>query len=444
MIHDPTGRYRFRQRLTTTMVALAVCTSVTLLTPPVAAAPTAAAAAAASDQRDKAELLRAKAQELVSGLVQTDGAPGAAAYIIAPKLGLMSGVAAGTTRRSGRDMLTAEHPIRIASVTKPFVATAILRLWEMGKLELDRPIRAYLTPAQVTILEDGNYDVEAITTRRLLAHTSGLVDFFFTKEFQLIEPKLRSGEMKHRFTVDEQLKMAMEEGPRFAPGQAFDYTDTGYILPGAILENETGNSMGAATRDLVGFDRLGLTQTWWEVMEPQPRSVVARVHQYDRLGRDINNEYPSFDLLGGGGIVSTPRDMATFFYALFRGQVFSKPETIHVMVSVDETATPRKRIRDVYGYGVRIHKVGDLTVYAHGGSWGLEVGYVPELDMAVSVIGTRQDIRSRYAFAFDELIKEAARLNSKRQKHSPPPAGGADIQQSASGSPNHMTRPLAS
>lgn len=168
--------------------------------------------------------------------------------------------------------------------------------------------------------------------------------------------------MKHRFTG-----RATEDvhGGRsaFALGEAFEYTDTGYILLGAMLENVTGKSMGAATRELVGFDGLGLTETRWE--KPQPKSLLARAHQYDRHGRGINNEDSLFDLLGGGGIVSTPKNLARFFYALFHGQVFMKPETIHVMLLADNTVTPRKG--SPYGYGVRIYKVGDLTVYEHGG-----------------------------------------------------------------------------
>lgn len=367
------------------------------------------------DRREKAQLLRAKAQTLVSGLVRADAAPGAAAYIIAPKFGVDDGVAAGVTERAGGEPLTIERPIRISSVTKPFVAAAILRLWEMDKIDLDRPIDYYLPPSHVKILTDGGYDVRAITVRHLLSHSAGLVDVFYTNAFAQMEPKLMSGQVKHRFTVEEQLKLAMEGGPRFAPGKAFEYSDTGYILLGAILEKATGKSMAAATRELVGFDRLGLASTWWEVLEPQPKGVLARAHQYEYAqGWDSYDNDPPHDLLGGGGMVSTPKDLARFFYALFHGQVFKKPETIHVMVSVDKTATPRKQNDAVYGHGLRIHKVGDLTIYAHGGWWGLDVGYVPELDMAVSVIGLRRDIRPRYAAAFDQLILEAARLRAKR------------------------------
>lgn len=366
------------------------------------------------DRREKATLLLAKAQILVSDLVQADGAPGATVYIIAPRLNLETGVAAGTTEKSGDEPLTTAHPVRISSVTKPFVAAAILRLWEMGKIELARSIDSYLTVAHSSILKSGGYDAKLITVRQLLSHTAGLRDVFYTNAFGQMLPKLMSGQVRHRFTLEEQLEMAMEDGPRFSPGEAFEYSDTGYLLLGAILEQGTGKSMAAATRELVGFDRLGLASTWWEVLEAEREGVLTRAHQYEyACGWDSYDEDPPHDLFGGGGMISTPRDLATFFHALFRGQVFERSETIHVMISVTKTSTPRNQ-NDVYGHGPQIHSVGDFTAYVHGGWWGLDVGYVPELDMALSVVGLRRDIRPRYSVAFNELILEAARLQIKK------------------------------
>ncbi|MBX4893903.1 MULTISPECIES: serine hydrolase [Rhizobium] len=373
------------------------------------------ACCAIDDRREKATMLQAKAQILVSHLVRADGAPGATAYIIAPKLDLEIGVVAGVTERSGSEPLTTAHPVRISSVTKPFVAAAILRLWEMGQIELAGSIDSYLPIEHTSILTNAGYDAKAITVRHLLSHTAGLRDVFHTDAFAQMLPGLMSGQVRHCFTLEEQLQMAMEGGRRFPPGEAFEYSDTGYLLLGAILGKVTGKSMAAATRQLVRFDRLGLESTWWEVLELEREGVLTRAHQYEyACGWDSYDEDPPHDLFGGGGMISTPRDLATFFHALFHGKVFERPETIHVMISVAKTTTFRNHEDDLYGHGPQIHNVGDLTVYAHGGWWGLDVGYVPELDMTLSVVGLRRDIRPRYSAVFDELILEAARLHTKR------------------------------
>jgi D-alanyl-D-alanine carboxypeptidase len=82
-----------------------------------------------------------------------------------------------------RQPLTADHSLRIASVTKTFVAAAILRLLEQGRLELDDAIARLLLPASRGILREGGYDPGAITVRMLLAHTSGLYDYAASPAF---------------------------------------------------------------------------------------------------------------------------------------------------------------------------------------------------------------------------------------------------------------------
>ncbi|MER9368432.1 beta-lactamase family protein [Mesorhizobium sp. M0518] len=180
---------------------------------------------------------------------------------------------------------------------------------------------------------------------------------------------------------------------------------------GAILENVTGQSMAAAARKLIDFDRLGLADTWWEVLEPKPGGMLPRAHQYNYVqGWDSYGNDPPFDLFGGG-IVSTTMDLARFFYALFNGHVFRKAETIKVMESVVKTASPRDpNACYIFGHGLQIQEVGDFTVYGHGGLWGVYAGYAPALDMSVSVIGLRKESLERYRFGAWEVMSEAERL----------------------------------
>jgi D-alanyl-D-alanine carboxypeptidase len=105
--------------------------------------------------------------------------------------------------------------------------------------------------------------------------------------------------------------------PYGAPGKVFSYSDTGYILLGEILERQTGGSMAAALRNLLGYQRLGLRSTWLETLESAPKGVLDRAHRYEG-DHDTYTDDPSYDLYGGGGLASTVRDTALFMRALFQ------------------------------------------------------------------------------------------------------------------------------
>lgn len=110
-------------------------------------------------------------------------------------------------------------------------------------------------------------------------------------------------------------------------GRKFKHSDSGYILLGAIIERHTGTNYGATAPELLGFDKLGLKQTWFETLEPAPGGIADRAHQYMN-GVDTYAHDPSLDLYGGGGVATTTSEMSTFFSALLRGRVFERKATL--------------------------------------------------------------------------------------------------------------------
>ena len=91
---------------------------------------------------------------------------------------------------------------------------------------------------------------------------------------------------------------------------------------------------------------------------------------------------PSFDLFGGGGLVSNLEDLSVFFRALFAGRVFRHPETLERMT----TATPESRsgTSTGYGMGVAVVEYGGHACYGHGGFWGVLIRYCPDADVLVA------------------------------------------------------------
>jgi D-alanyl-D-alanine carboxypeptidase len=311
---------------------------------------------------------------------------GAALHVDAPALDLDWQGAAGFADPSNAAVMTPLHPVRIASNTKTFVAATVLRLVEEGRLGIDDPIADHLPDDTVEILVGGGYHPEMMTVRHLLTHTSGLFDHSDSQNYG----DAITADPQHRWTRTEQLEAAMAWGqPWGAPGEVYTYCDTGYVLLGGIIEQASSQPLSAAVRSLLRFDELGLRSTWWEEFEPVPDGVPERAHQLidevDTVAFD-----PSFDLYGGGGLVSTVGDLAVFYRALFTGGVFTDPATLRLMLTTVDGARPRPGADETalppgtYRMGIWVLETAGVTAYAHSGFWGTAAVYVPELDLAVA------------------------------------------------------------
>jgi len=280
----------------------------------------------------------------------------------------------GTADHAG-DKLDQSTPVRIASVTKTFVAATALRLVEEGKLDLGQPIKRYIDTRFDDLLTSDGYDTSAITVKHLMSHTGGLVDHTHGKAFFdtiLSDPS-------HHWTREEQIKGAVDWlDPLGAPCEKFSYSDTGYVLLGHIIEKQSGITLAAAVRRYLSLDSLGLKNTYWELAEENADAEARRAHQYFQ-GMDTFGWSATLDHYGGGGLVSTTRDMAVFFEALFGGKIFKNPEMLDLMLSKDglPDASP-------YRLGLFEWEVDGVTYYEHSGFWGTLVMYVPSRKRAIA------------------------------------------------------------
>ncbi|WP_262691862.1 serine hydrolase domain-containing protein [Kordiimonas aestuarii] len=283
--------------------------------------------------------------------------------------------ALGKEESFGQGALKSTTPLRIASVTKTYVAATALRLWEEDKLELGVPIACYIDPAFATIIAEDGYDADEITVRHLMSHTSGMADHAQTQTF--FDTIIK--DPTHAWTREEDLRGLVDwTEPKGKPGERFSYSDTGYILLGHIIERQTGMTLAAAVRQHLGLDAIGLPDTYWEIMEKGEGIANRRAHQMLN-GLDTFGWSASLDLYGGGGIVSSPRDMARFFQALFSGKVFKKPGTLEVMLSPQGLPSGSP-----YRLGVFVKEHDGTTYYEHSGFWGTLAIYNPATGVALS------------------------------------------------------------
>ncbi|CAM2070419.1 Beta-lactamase family protein [Sulfidibacter corallicola] len=324
--------------------------------------------------REKGEPV-ARLQEHIENLIRRHpDVPSIALHVSSSRLGLtFDGTAGVIDRESGRP-LRPEHPFRLASITKTYTAASILRLAESGKLDIRASIEKYLPKAYVDPLRSDGYALSKITVTHLLTHTSGMFDH--ASDPRYIERIMADPDK--RWTRAEQVGLCVEFGePKGKPGEYFQYSDTGYILLGEIVERVSGKPLAEAFPELLKFKDLGLEVTRMEVPDAGKLSV-PRAHQY--LGdTDTHDWDPSLDLYGGGGLISTAGELAIFFHALLGGKVFDRPETLETMLTAVEA-----KDGDGYRMGLEPIDVDGHRGWGHRGFWNTFAYYFPDLDLAIA------------------------------------------------------------
>lgn len=338
-------------------------------------------------------------QELVERFIDRHpDVPGALLHVRGP--GFAGAAAAGALDLGTNVPLPTDATYRIASITKTYVAAAVLRLMETGRVNLDEPLGAYLGDGELAALL-GSERLSRIRLRHLLTHTSGLADFVEDTDY----PMLMLGDMQRRWTRLEQVELGLTLPDVGSPGELFHYSDTGYVILGEVIEDTTDENLAVSVRGLLGLDRLDLTATYWERLEPVSAGAGVRAHQYIE-GIDTFDADPSFDLWGGGGIVSSTGDIAEFFRALFEGEVFDRPETLVTMTDVAAEAEGA-----FIGMGISGRDIEGARLWGHGGYYGVYSGYLPEHRVALSVAVLE---RSGLMAVATELLPAAIKMAIER------------------------------
>ena len=283
--------------------------------------------------------------------------------------------ASGYSCKENRAALLPGQTFRIASVTKTFVATAILRLWEDGKLQLEDPIAKYISPEHVEILKQGGYAPQEITVLHLLTHSSGLSEHTQTEKYQM--PYMKTN---HVWTRTQHLQELVTFTKTVGEiGKQFSYSDSGYILLGEIVEAITHKSLGEAIAELLDFKKLGLQSIHME--DAKGEFGAERIHQYLE-GEDTYSINPTFDLYGGGGLLSSVHDLSLFFQCLLENKVFHNEATLAKMLT--PVSYPAKQVLD-YRIGIWEIEIDGLKAYTHSGFWGTQVVYIPSIKASIAV-----------------------------------------------------------
>lgn len=294
--------------------------------------------------------------------------------------------------------LQGDEGFRLASITKTYVAATALRLYEDGRLDLQAPIDRYLPADWMELLAKDGYQPHAITVRQLLSHTSGMADAAQAPQFIAT---LKAHPQTHWTREEDLHDLVAWTDPVGKPGEKYSYSDTGYVLLGAIIEHITGQALPKAARALLQLDTLGVPGTYWERYEAPVGG--ARAHQKFE-GIDTHDWDPSMDLYGGGGLVAPPIDVAVFFDALLSGHVFKHPETLALMQSADGLPADSQ-----YRLGIFAYDLDGTAAAGHSGFWGTLVAREPVSGRTISgAVTDRTDYPKLKALVSDYVARAHA------------------------------------
>jgi CubicO group peptidase (beta-lactamase class C family) len=250
---------------------------------------------------------------------------------------------------------------RLGSLTKQFTATAILLLEERGKLKVEDPIKKFLPDAPAAW--------DKVTLFNLLTHTAGVPNYTSFAEAKA---------MMRKTVMPQDIIATFRDKPLdFQPGEKWDYSNSNYILLGAVIEKVSGIAYAQFLQDNI-FTPLGMKDTGYDsaaAILPLRASGYVR-----RKGVLENDDFIDMSTpYAAGALYSTTHDLLAWETALYGGKVL-KP------ASLKKLTTPFK---EKYAFGLGIDDDKGHLRFAHNGGingFSTSLAWYPDDRLAIVVL----------------------------------------------------------
>jgi serine beta-lactamase-like protein LACTB len=304
--------------------------------------------AASAQQKSLSAEKRQQIEMAVSTFMSGNSAPGIGAAVVLDGEPVWS-AGFGMADLEDSAAVTSSTLFRLGSISKPITATAILQLWERGKLDLDAPVQKYCPSFP--------QKEWPITSRELLGHLGGIRHYNPDGKGDIPEDSAR-----HFSNMEESLQIFAADPLVAKPGSKFNYSTYGYTLLGCVLEGAAALKYVDYVHENV-FKPAGMAQTQADNFF----SVIphrTRWYHKDKSGIVHNaGVLDSSYKIPGGGLISSADDMARFEAAILADKLLQRASRDLMWASQKtDDGTPT-------GYGMgwgTLRKYG-LTLVMHGG-----------------------------------------------------------------------------
>lgn len=340
----------------------------------------------------------------LNAAIEEDGAVGFALALIDDGQ-LVYARGFGETELGTGDPVTADHIFHWASVSKPLVATAIMQLSERGELNLDDKLVDRLPGYRVT--EPRQRD---ITIRQILLHISGLPD---VEDYNWDEPE---------YDDDALMRWALTDSPRellFDPGTERKYSNVGYEILGAVIEEVSGKRFEDYMRDNI-FTPLGMTQATF--IYPETEKAFRTVGHAGEKGEKHKIEHYPYNRRHGPSstLNASVASLAKYAEALLAGGSLDGKRILDT-ATLKDMWTPRVVIDEERGHkgtmGWVVETRDGARMIRH---FGWDDGFrsalilLPDTRQAMLFVTNDEDANLRaYLLPALEMLKERSSASSK-------------------------------
>lgn len=325
---------------------------------------------------------RLRADSLVYTYLAESRAPSAAFAVIRGNDTLAYG-AHGLADVAAWRAPTATTVYEIGSLTKQFTSAAIMKLVEQGKVKLDDDLSKFVPQFPLR--------GKKVSIRQLLSHTSGIHNYTASAAW----PKTWNDAL----SPDSIVKFVAADTLDFAPGTAYRYSNTGYVLLGMVIEKATGQKY-ANYLDAQFFKPLGLRQTSYcpsKTTNPSFALGYSKGASGTERAQFLDLSHP----FAAGALCSTVGDLAKWQRALDAGQVVSSAS--YALMTTADTLNSGRRIN--YGFGLVPGTFNSHKIISHTGGipgFATATTYVPDDKLSI-VVYTNYDGESPQSLVLNLL-----------------------------------------
>ena len=294
---------------------------------------------------------------------------------------LVATAAGGSTGPDSRSVCTARTRFQVASVSKQFVAVAVLLLADRSAIGLDDSVARWVP--------DPLPQWRQVTIHHLLTHTASVAHWGDAPGFDPFQPR----------HPEDRVRLVLQAPLAGHPGESWSYSSPGYLVLAAIVQQAVRQPYATFLAEQV-FTPLGLTST---TVGPPSQGEAAQGLHDGQPARDLD----ASDMAGTADIWSTVEDLTRHSHALHTGTLLSAQArqamtTAYAAVDDQEAARDRWIIGRGYGYGLFVGTIAGHQAYFHPGDvpgYTSFAAWLPDTRMSIAILSNDDTSRP------EDLIK---------------------------------------